>query len=57
MVKPKVIAAENKKISASEAFIFDNNEYISLLIGSKIPQDFAYEVLGTETFSDYAINI
>ena len=37
VVKPKVINAEIKKIIATEAYIFDNGEYINLLIGSKIP--------------------
>lgn len=57
LVKPKIIAGEHKKISSGEAYIMDNGEYINLMIGSKIPKEFAREVLGTETFSDYALSI
>jgi len=35
----------------------DNGEYINLMLGSKIPREFAVEVLGCESFSDYALSI
>jgi len=35
----------------------DNGEYLNLFIGHKIPQEFAYSVLGAETFSDYALTV
>ena len=44
MVKPKIQNAEIKKIISTEAYILDNGEYINLLIGSKVPADFAFEV-------------
>lgn len=57
IVKPKVQACEIKKISSSEAYVLDDGDYINLLIGSKVPPEFCAEVLGHETFSDYALSI
>jgi hypothetical protein len=44
LVKPKIIAGEYKKISNGSAYLMDNGEYLNLFIGSKIPQEFAYNV-------------
>mmetsp|Transcript_3688 Transcript_3688/g.6283 ORF Transcript_3688/g.6283 Transcript_3688/m.6283 type:complete len:82 (+) Transcript_3688:1896-2141(+) len=57
MVKPKVVQASQDKISRSQAYIFDDGSYISLFIGSSIPSGFATDILGQESFSDYAISI
>lgn len=57
IVKPKVLAAEYKKIFGNEAYILDDGEYINLLIGSKVDPEFCAQVLGHETFSDYALSI
>ena len=35
----------------------DNGEYINLFITSQVPQEFITHVLGTESFSDYALSI
>jgi len=35
----------------------DNGEYINLFICSQVPEEFVSNVLGTESFSDYAVNI
>lgn len=57
LVKPKIIAGEHKKIQSADAYLMDNGEYINLMLGSKIPREFAVEVLGCESFSDYALSI
>uniref|UniRef100_A0A7S3IHI3 Uncharacterized protein n=1 Tax=Strombidium inclinatum TaxID=197538 RepID=A0A7S3IHI3_9SPIT len=41
----------------SGAYLLHNGEYISLFIGSQIPDDFASEVLGQPSFSDYALTV
>ena len=44
IVKPKVLAAEYKKIFGNEAYILDDGEYINLLIGSKVDPEFCAQV-------------
>jgi hypothetical protein len=44
MVKPKVIAARQDKISSQDAYLMDNGEYLNLFIGGHISDNFAQEV-------------
>ncbi len=46
IVKPRITSAQLKKVSKSGAYLLHNGEYISLFIGSQIPDDFASEVSG-----------
>lgn len=48
MVKPKVVAARQEKITNADVYLMDNGEYLNLFVGGKIPDEFAQEVSQTK---------
>ena len=51
IVKPNLLPCRGSKLSHKEAFIVDNGEFLTLLVGSDCPQDFLYDIFGVETAS------
>ena len=56
MIKPNTLPASSQKISQNEAYIFDNNEYIYLFLGSQVSDDFIYNVFGYTNVNDMKFN-
>jgi hypothetical protein len=49
IVKPTLLPCRGNKLSHYEAFIVDNGEYLTLLIGSQISSEFLYDIFGVSS--------
>lgn len=51
IVKPHCLPCRGNKLSHSEAFIIDNGQYLTLLVGKHCPQEFLEDMFGLESAS------
>ena len=52
MVKPPMLPCRGSKLSHYEAFIIDNGEYLTLLIGSQVSEEFLYDIFGVQSTNE-----
>lgn len=52
IVKPALLPCRGNKLSHYEAFIVDNGEYLTLLIGTQISSEFLYDIFGVSSTSE-----
>ena len=51
-MKPHMLPCRGSKLSHYEAFIIDNGEFLTLLIGQQCPSEFLYDIFGVETTTE-----
>ena len=47
-----MLPCRGSKLSHYEAFIIDNGEYLTLLIGSQCPSEFLFDIFGVDTTAE-----
>lgn len=52
IVKPNLLPCRGSKLSHYEAFIIDNGQFLTLLIGQQCPQEFLEDIFGLETTTE-----
>jgi len=52
IVKPELLPCRGNKLSHYEAFIIDNGEFLTLLIGSQTSSEFLYDIFGVSSTSE-----
>ena len=49
IVKPHCLPCRGSKLSHHEAFIIDNGQFLTLLVGQSCPSEFLMDIFGVET--------
>lgn len=52
IVKPHCLPCRGSKLSHQDAFIVDNGQYLTLLVGQQCPQEFLQDIFGVDSVQD-----
>jgi len=52
MVKPHALPCRGSKLSHQDAFIIDNGQYLTLLVGSQCPEAFVQDIFGLQSATE-----